>query len=264
MAFIRVFLSLLYTTEPEIGYDPTVYREQPNKNGEICYVYEVGTEEQPQYYRTTKLLFMARVLCITGRMTRVWKAIEVKRRRNGEFGETIGGEVVLKDGWLDEGSQSEKEIQTAIFASLRNIKSEAYQWAGPYLHRRLIEAFQGENYKEYFMEILDSRRLGKTKKRAESAKPNPRILSFAQYKPVNPRHLIEGSMQSGNRSGLPDTPPSHNPQREPLPREYKIKEQHRLIYSHVGRPLNDAKNLSDSFRAIHDTLFGAPSCFSYL
>ncbi len=80
------------------------------------------------------------------------------------------------------------------------------------------------------MEIGGSRRLGKTKKRLPSAKPNPDILSFANPKPVHSRHKVDGSTKSGNRSGLPDTDPSLRSQRyEPLPREYKIKEQHRLF-----------------------------------
>ncbi len=239
-----------------------MYRDK--HKGEICYIYEVGTEKEPWYYRTTELLFMARVLRITGRMTRVWKVIRVKRLPSGKFGEGIGDEVVLKDGWLDEGSQSEKEIQTAIFSALKAIKPEAYEWAHPtVLHQHIAEALRGNKFKEYFMEIRDSRRLGKTKRRLSLAKPNPDILSFANHKPVHPRHRVDGSTQSGNRSGLPDTDPSFRSQRcEPLPRKYKIKEQHRLIYTQVGRPLNDAETLSDSFLAIHDALFGTHSRFA--
>ncbi len=45
----------------------------------------------------------------------------MKRFRGGKsWGNIVGEvEVVLKNGWLDEGSKSEKEIQIAIFATLK-------------------------------------------------------------------------------------------------------------------------------------------------
>ncbi len=246
---------------PEIGYDPTVQR-LPH-NGEICYVYEVGTVESPKYYRTVELLFTARVLCITGRKTRVWKVRQVERPRNGEMGEDIGKEdVVLKDGWLDEGSLSEKEIQAAIFQRLRKIKPSQFKWARPaeYLHGPLTEAFKGRRYEEYFMKILDSRRFGRTKPCQGSAKPNPQILSFAEHKPPNPLHMVDGSKQTGNHSGTPaDPPPLVSQKKEYQPRQYKTKEQHRLIYQNVGYTLSNAKDLSTSFRAVHDTFIGVLS-----
>jgi len=56
---------------------------------------------------------------------------------------------------------------------------------------------------------------------------------------------------------MPVSMPTLNPREEQSSRarEYKTKEQHRLIYSHVGCPLNAAKDLSTSFMAIHDTFF---------
>ncbi len=110
------------------------------------------------------------------------------------------------------------------------------------------------------MEILDSRQLKSTKPRKESAQPNPRILSFAREpKPLNPLHLVSGSTQTGDHSGTPTDYSfltSQNMQAGTHPREYKTKEQHRLVYRHVGCALNHAADLLTSFRAIHDTFIG--------
>ena len=62
---------LLDVTKGKIGFDPTVKRVRFHK--EICYVYQVGG----RFFRTIKSLFISRVLCITGRKTRVWEAVEV-------------------------------------------------------------------------------------------------------------------------------------------------------------------------------------------
>jgi len=52
-------------------FDPTVKRVRFHK--ELCYVYQVGG----RFFRTIKSLLISRVLCITGRKTRVWEAVEV-------------------------------------------------------------------------------------------------------------------------------------------------------------------------------------------
>ncbi|EKM78231.1 hypothetical protein AGABI1DRAFT_30779, partial [Agaricus bisporus var. burnettii JB137-S8] len=121
-SFIHVFLSLLYATREEIGYDPTIHRVL--HDNEIQYVYEVVCEGETRYFRTIATLFTSQSLRITGRKTRVWKAVEVegydgnKHRKEKEGGR----EVALKDCWLDEGSRTEKDNLDGILNALAEVK----------------------------------------------------------------------------------------------------------------------------------------------
>ncbi|KAF7775873.1 hypothetical protein Agabi119p4_4266 [Agaricus bisporus var. burnettii] len=103
--FIHVFLSFLYATEEELGYDPSIFRTyHDNKR---CYIYKLEMTKGTKYYRTIKPLY-------NSRKSRVWKVIEVTSPK--DLAPISGGhEAALKDCWVNEGSLSEKEIQTEIF-----------------------------------------------------------------------------------------------------------------------------------------------------
>jgi len=72
------------------------------------------------------MIFNPCTTCISGRKTRVWRAIQV----TGPDGlETQGNtEVALKDVWLDKDSQTEKQNQESIYAKLEKIKQEDLKW----------------------------------------------------------------------------------------------------------------------------------------
>jgi len=112
-----------------MGFDPTVHRIM--FKGKIRYVYELTPKEsnetrEPLYFRTTATIFNPRIVCISGRKTRVWRAIQVTGP-DGLRG-TGGKEVVLKDVWLDKGSQTEKQNQDLIYKKLGEIKEGACEW----------------------------------------------------------------------------------------------------------------------------------------
>ncbi|KAJ3575704.1 hypothetical protein NP233_g913 [Leucocoprinus birnbaumii] len=72
--FVHVFVSLLFATQAEMGFDPTVWRVV-EANGTIRYVYQV----QGRFFLTQgDAIFCPRVLCISGRRTRVWRVIEIE------------------------------------------------------------------------------------------------------------------------------------------------------------------------------------------
>ena len=81
---------------------------------------------EPLYLQTTATIFNPRIMCISGRKTRVWRAIQVTGMDGLE--ETGSKEVVLKDVWLDKGSQTEKENQNLIYGKLRQIKEGDCEW----------------------------------------------------------------------------------------------------------------------------------------
>ena len=102
-----------------MGFDPTVHRIM--FKGKIRYVYKMTPKEsdemrEPLYFRTTATIFNPHITCISGRKTRVWRAIQVTGMDGLE--ETGSKEVVLKDVWLDKGSQTEKENQNLIYGKL--------------------------------------------------------------------------------------------------------------------------------------------------
>ncbi|KAF7776855.1 hypothetical protein Agabi119p4_5248 [Agaricus bisporus var. burnettii] len=228
---IQVFLSFTYATHEQMGYDPTVHRIKDN---ESQYLYEIPTENGTRYFKTIHLLAHHKSLCITGKKTRVWKAVEVKGFESNAISEELNGgkEVALKDVWLDEGSTTEKEKLDAIFESLRMIKEEAYEWAPSWLRSRLKVAFEDGSYRSYFMEIeCDSFNLSKSKKKSDQAAPAPKILQFRDFSGCN-RNV---------------TPNDANT------RLYAVKRQYRLVYSEIGESMKHVKSLDVAFSAILDT-----------
>ncbi|KAL4062375.1 hypothetical protein J3A83DRAFT_4110133, partial [Scleroderma citrinum] len=114
--YIRVMLSLMFATEEELGYDPTIQRRLDPEADRVCLVYEVDGH----YYKTQKAIFDHRSLCKTGRATRVWEVIEVASFDKLQLLEG-SHTVVLTDVWLDAGSMTEGNIQREIFADLEKI-----------------------------------------------------------------------------------------------------------------------------------------------
>jgi hypothetical protein len=243
-------------------------------------VYEIPTKTGTRYFKTVDLLSHQRVVCITGRKTRVWSAIEVKGLTGSAATEedNSGQKVVLKDVWLDEGSKTEKEKLDAIFKSLSTIKEEAYSWAGKELKPKLKAAFKDQGYKEYFMEIIcDSFELGKSKERLALATPAPGILQFdkelyddrgygndaedpATTNLVEDRTMLTGTTQNtvstytdrNNRRNISDL---KGPLRAKT-RSYQVKQQYRLVYKEVGQSVDRVDSLGTAFTALSDAYIG--------
>lgn len=74
-----------------------------------------------RYFKTLSCIHDYQPSHIATRATRVWKAIEIA---SFEALTPLHGavEVVLKDYWLTESSLSEREIQTAVFKALEEVR----------------------------------------------------------------------------------------------------------------------------------------------
>lgn len=156
-----------------------------------------------------------------------------------KLGKEIGEPVALKDVWRDEDSRTEGDIQAAIFTRLEGIRDTDYKWAPGSLREILDDVFKNCKFRDYFMEILDSRKIAKTKVHLPQARlPKWPILSPPPLVPTD-------SKKRKNRV-----------QKDSPPREYRTKQQHRLIYREVGRPLSLARDIKTSFLAIKDTCIG--------
>jgi hypothetical protein len=259
-----VFLSFIYATREEMGYDPTVHRLDDEG---LRYVYEIRNRTGTRYFKTIDLLAHRRVLCITGRKTRVWSAVEVKGLGDAMEEELNGGKkVALKDVWLDEGSKTEKENLDAIVERLRKVKEEDYQWALPSLRAKLKSTLEKDGYKKYFMDIAcDSFGFGRSKETSGHATLAPGILSFRREAPVaEDGNMLARTTQNAGYSSMPrsenDMAQLKTSFRAPV-RSYKAKVQYRLVYEEVGESLNYVGTLSTAFSALSDAYIGKPAHF---
>jgi hypothetical protein len=265
-----VFLSFIYASRDEMGYDPTVHRLDDKG---LRYLYEIPNEGGTRYFKTIDLLSHRRVLCITGRKTRVWSAVEVKGLGDAMKEELNGGEkVALKDVWLDEGSKTEKENLDAIFESLRTVKEDAYRWASRSLHAKLKEAFEKEAYRKYFIEIVcDCFGFGRSKGISHDATPAPGVLAFNDMVPdnngvvvVEDPNILPGSTQNAGYSSIPRGPNDISYLKSSFAmnaRSYKAKQQYRLVYKEVGESLDVVESVRTAFSAMVDTYIGKSACF---
>ncbi|KAF7776467.1 hypothetical protein Agabi119p4_4860 [Agaricus bisporus var. burnettii] len=265
--FIQLFLSFVYATREQMGYDPTVHRIKDN---EPRYVYEIPTDKGTRYFKTIHLLAYRKGHSITGRKTRVWKAVEVNGFKGNAINEELNGgkEVALKDVWLDEGSTTEKEKLDVISECLRTIKEEAYAWAPKSLRSKLNDLFKDEGYRSYFMKIeCDSFNLGRSKPTSDKA---AEILQFSvegaetlsgsnsgTQKSVEDPNLLEDSTQTTEHSHITeDDFKEANRLKANLKvktRSYAVKRQYRLVYSEVGESLERVQTLQTAFTALMDT-----------
>ncbi|KAF9443849.1 hypothetical protein P691DRAFT_712676, partial [Macrolepiota fuliginosa MF-IS2] len=245
--FIQVFMSFLYATPEEIGYDPTIHRAL--YNDKFCYIYKLETNEGPKYFRTVEPLFNSRVLCITGRKTRVWRAIEIGGLEGLDAGNGAS-EVALKDVWLDDKLATEKENQDKIFRALGRLDEKDYDWATGLLREKLKETIQNKRYRDYFLEIKYDTLLSRTKPLSGAATHAPDLLHHTAPA-ASLAKIIKGSSQIGASSSTPGKSihSRHNPS---FPRNYQVKKHYRLVYDKVGHSLDKATNLDTSFVAILD------------
>lgn len=172
-------LSLMFATEDELGYDPTVQRRLDPEVNKICFVYEVNG----RYYKTQKVIFEDRGLCITGRATRVWEVIQV-----ASFDELQPLEgshmVVLKDAWLDAGSMAEGDIQREMFADLDKVASALQAGVEPNgftgmddeSKQMLRECLLARDWPRYFLTPAHEWQGTTSKEIAETAEPDSTLF----------------------------------------------------------------------------------------
>ncbi|KAF9454398.1 hypothetical protein P691DRAFT_770599 [Macrolepiota fuliginosa MF-IS2] len=99
-SFIHVFMSFLYATPEEIGYDPTIRRQL--YDNKFHYIYELKTNEG--------------------------------QTKDG------ASEVALKDVWLEVDADTEKQNQDKVFDALEQLGEKAYSWATEHLRAKPLSA----------------------------------------------------------------------------------------------------------------------------
>lgn len=254
--FVHLFLLFLFAEKDEIGFDPTVHRVIEGEK--FYYIYEVSLGDSPKkrYFKTSEVIFNRRVTYITGRKTRIWRAREVNgRTKEAEF--ISDAEVALKDIWLNDGSRTEQDIQSAIYTELIDLKShpERYSWAEEGLQEHIRKSIKNLPRNLPFMTIQCSGWGKATKERSRAANPDPTIL-FPEEPPMSPeesgRHVLKESIQIHPPAASGHPGPAQNTA-QVQDRQYITKRQYRVVYNEVGYALHDVNNLVAAFDAIKDT-----------
>lgn len=264
---ISIFLSLLFDDEKGLGYDPNVRR----CCGDIIhYEYEVPAEDGSRYYRTCRALSSYRSLGISGRMTRVWEAVQISG-----FGGSVllpSTPVALKDVWLDEGAMTERQIQTKIFDA---VEDECTKHKGGRKSRldliaplrktmggTPLEIIVGGKYRDYFMNISCDGKGQRLKNKPNSATPVRGLFSSENPKDVSSRSRRIPNADQSRNMGTPVHPFQRSPHTDVAHhqihqnRSYRAKERYFLVYEDVCTALHDAPNLPTSFKALLDAWMG--------
>lgn len=223
-----------------------------------------------KYYKALDPLYYPRVECITGRKSRVWRAVEVHSPENLEpIPNAL--QVALKDCWVDGDAPSEMEIQSKIFEKLKGVKQagDYLKWASSGLGKKLEDALASP--REYFMEVvMDWKEESSTNKEKPQYKRAPHLLippdksdRASHTEPIPSSQIPSPAMQRqsdmfNTRTTMPRI--GQNAFRE---REYKVRQHYRVIYGAVGESINHATDLSDAIRGFGDTFIGEYCSSSY-
>ncbi|KAF7430399.1 hypothetical protein PC9H_006104 [Pleurotus ostreatus] len=234
---IKVFMSFLFATEEELGYDPMVTRDAKGD-----YIYRIPSTEQGQqcdrFFRTTASIAEYRSNNITGRMARVWKVVECNCSGNvlspGEPSR------VLKDVWLEDSALTEAQIQSQIFEDIKKFfrdKQDARYLAFERLRPSISDLERNDRYKKYFIEIVVDYEGKRTKPRSPNSQGKRRLFST-----VEPLALPTTSYRGG--SGTP-RPPESKDALDETPREFTPRKQYRVVFGEVCEAVGDLRTVGE-------------------
>ncbi|KAF5324781.1 hypothetical protein D9611_004065 [Ephemerocybe angulata] len=140
---VRVFVSLFSATREEMGYNSHI-----TSLSDQSYLYELdhvqvqslphpcsedtesippqvsvdkSDHRQSYFFKTTQIVSEVRSFRISGRNTRIWKAVEVVSRHDLTPKEN-GREIILKDAWIDDNAMDEFNLQQQLFRDIELLK----------------------------------------------------------------------------------------------------------------------------------------------
>ncbi|KAF4623612.1 hypothetical protein D9613_001475 [Agrocybe pediades] len=277
---VNTFISFMFATEEEMGYDPTVTQHDDNQ-----YTYGIPPKQsggKTRFFRTIKIISEYRSNNVTGRKARVWLVREVES--NAKDAIVTGPEYVLKDVWLEESALTEQQIQNDIFQSIEGFwacspEKEAMQgiWDK---HRKLVTS---GGYKDFFLTIVAdyegrrskllpgdfTRRRGLlltndpygTWDATPASTPTPTPANSKTTS--NTRTLDAVSTPSTSKPATkanirPSCSTDHTvpimPKVRDYPRDYARKKQYRLIFEEQCVPVGELPKLRDVVQVLHQTL----------
>lgn len=224
-----------------------------------------------RYFKTVHSIKQMRPYRISGRITRVWKVIEVH-----SFDKTHpvpnAKYVVLKDVWLDKIKKTEAENMKDIFGRVDELLARAKKaggddWLARFLQTdphfaefdqatkdRLAALLKDGRYKSLFLTTILSWRGQDSKKVSEGAKySRAGVDIFAQTKkaaeaPKQERTSTMVATNTGNGSEDKQIPQ--------LNRHYAVKQQSRFVYEEVCHKLSCVGTIGNFVDVIDQALCG--------
>ncbi|KAG9011449.1 hypothetical protein FRB90_007238 [Tulasnella sp. 427] len=252
-------LSFLLANEQGLGFDPTIKRYlEPGDPVQIVYfVYKVGE----RYFKTVGIMFESRRLRVTGRGTRVWKVVEVKSFQDLTLLNPNQHPMVFKDVWLNKGSMTETQNLEAIFTELRKLAQEVETGNEPSIfkgfrdHRKipLENCLRNATWQNYFLTSECDWHGHDSKELASGVTPDPRVFDA----PTTKVRAASKSLLTLSRQ-LQTLPTDSDPPVQaclPQPRDYRSKQQFRVVYRELCTALHDVEQLGDAVTALDDRVF---------
>ncbi|KAH9487296.1 hypothetical protein JR316_0001366 [Psilocybe cubensis] len=250
---VKVFLSFLFATDEELGYDTNVTAVEGKKRQ---YIFKIPSSDgkSAKFYRTLKVLSEYPSNNISGRMARVWLVDRVD-----SDGNKIGPPCVLKDVWLSINALTEKEIQTAIFADIEKYchpdkpdynlaldpPTRSPQAALNAIKMRNAELVESGEYKQYFLDI-ESDYSGKPSKDVlEGCTPDMGLFHSAHANRIASLNNI--SIPSVGSTGFSKT-------RRSSIRTYTPRKQYRVIFKEVCQAVGDLPTLGKVVNVLKQTV----------
>ncbi|KAI0649532.1 hypothetical protein C8Q79DRAFT_518486 [Trametes meyenii] len=264
-AVVWALSSLVFSTVEELGYDADIRRiaevDAENKK-HLRYIYRMDDA----FYKTSKCVDEYDDLIITGRATRVW---EVVRVHSFDDPQPIPGaeRKVLRDVWLDYGTDTESTIQQKIFRRCEDLAnnfpadndprlSGVNEETRDELRRRLTQG----TFKDLFLTIEADYRGSSSKPTAEGFIAVPDIFEAPEYWNKNAtRQGADLHRASASRSNLVDHAPSV--QQAADHRDYRPKQRNFVVYKEVCNALHELDDLHTVLLALYDCLLAVQILF---
>ncbi|KAJ3005535.1 hypothetical protein NUW54_g4297 [Trametes sanguinea] len=225
-AVVHALATLIFSTDEEA------------KENRIRYIYRLGD----RFFKTLKCRDEYDDLYIAGRATRVWEVVEV-----ASFDDIAAlpnaQRMILRDVWLEDGSDTEREIQRKIFERCDALGRDFPSEHDPRLtdvddatRTQLRQHLEDGSYKQLFLTIEADYRGAVSKPLAEG---------FTPYILDEPEYYL-------NQEARAQTD---------IPREYKSRQRNFVVYQEVCSTLHELDDLYDVVQALLDALLALQILF---
>ncbi|KAH9487297.1 hypothetical protein JR316_0001367 [Psilocybe cubensis] len=250
---VKVFLSFLFATHEELGYDPNVTAVKGKKRQ---YIFKIPSSDgkSAKFYRTVKVLAEYPSNNISGRMARVWLVDRVDSEGN-----KIGAQCILKDVWLSVNALTEKEIQTTIFADIEKYchpdkpdynlaldpPEDSPEASLNNIKMRNAELVKSGEYKQYFLEIESDHGGKPSKDVLEGCTPVTGLFQNAHANRIT-------SVNNNSIPSVGSTPFIKSGQQ--CKRTFTPRKQYRVIFKEVCQAVGDLPTLGKVLNILKQTL----------
>lgn len=256
-------LAFIYATPLELGFDPNIKGCTP-QGGSQYFVYTVKNDtEGTAYFRTLESLSEYRSLNISGRATRVWRAIQIKSL--DDHSPVNGANVVLKDIWLQQDAKTERQLQTELFTDITTFSKQIPpRW--PYvpvaiptsgtLEGPIQDILADEKWKRHFLTIKFDAIGASCKKCSISAKADLTLFRPPFTPQKAPRSPASDSSRVYSSASALREQSSSTSQSPVVPRKFAPKRRYIVVFEELCKAVEELTSFSDTMNALKDSVKG--------